>query len=209
MDRLRFAVVTTHDRPRDYADCIESLIPQADFVSTVSHGNPDYVWDIWRDLGPHRVSCSIIPYEAEIPNISAMWNIGIEQMRWVAAGEPYDVAILNDDVVLPFDWFDRVTTAMRQTGAAAGAVRRKNNPRMAGYAFILDGCSGLQADEQFQWWYGDDDLELRAKYAGGVALTDGPDVEHRYPNSTTVGVLAEIAKEDKKRFTRKWGHRAS
>jgi len=76
---------------------------------------------------------------------------------------------------------------------------------MAGYAFVLDGDKGIRADEQFRWWYGDDDIARQARALGGVALADGADVEHRHPNSTTVGVLADVAKDDRGRYKRKWG----
>jgi len=33
--------------------------------------------------------------------------------------------------------------------------------------------TGLRADEQFQWWYGDDDLARRAGELGGVAFAPG------------------------------------
>jgi hypothetical protein len=208
-ERLRAAVVTTHDRPGDYADCVESIAPQVDLIVTVAHAPAEYVWGaLVRDClirQKSEVTASVVQYQAEVPNISRMWNLGIERVEEVSAGRPYDVAVLNDDVVLPGDWFEWVTAAMRREDAAAGCTRRAADPRMSGYAFILNGDRGLRADEQFRWWYGDDDLERQAKAAGGVAFVDGPEVEHRHPNSTTVGALAQVAKEDRGRYKRKWG----
>lgn len=206
-ERLRAAVITTRNRPEDYSDCLASLCDQVDFVSVVSHMNPEYVWD----LALVHLSFAVTPYWDDPPNISKMWNIGLESVHTYATAymQSYDVAVLNDDIVLPDNWFETVTDAMRDSGAAAGCVKRQEDPRMAGFAFILDGDRNLRADEQFQWWYGDTDLEAQAARLGGVAFADGEQVEHRRPNSTTVGDLAEIAVMDRTRFRRKWGLRAS
>lgn len=229
--RLRYAIITTRNRPEDYSDCVESIMPQVDAVYPVFHvppgeRPPDYVsgvvrgYDIfepadrdysWPGFYAPDVLVLDYPYVAgyglyceDPPNISRMWNLGLDSVHEHAKGEPYDVAVLNDDAIVPPDWFDRVVSAMRHKNAAAGAVRRSFDPRMAGYAFVLDGTKGLRADERFQWWYGDDDLQRQAEQAGGVAFARGQDVEHRHPNSTTVGVLAKIAEADALRYKEKW-----
>jgi hypothetical protein len=198
MRRLRFAVVPTRDRPNDFADCVAALQPQVDRVVVVSHGAPyadPFSLDIPR--------CSIVAYAEDPPNISRMWNLGLDQVHWLSADEPYDVAVLNDDVVIPEGWFDKVTQRMRTKHASMGSPPRPGRPELvSGFAFILDGSMGLRADEQFQWWGGEDDLQRRA---GTVALVPGAEVEHRRPNSTTVGVLAQIAGDDRDRFIQKWG----
>lgn len=200
--RLRYAVVTTHDRPRELQDCLLSIEQQVDFLIVVEHAPPHRAFRVmWGSL----VDGALLTYEADVPNISVMWNMGLDAVHAHAGGNPYDVAVLNDDVVAPSNWFRRVTTAMRESGAAAGNVRRAFDPRMAGYAFILDGTKGLRADEQFQWWYGDDDLQRQAGTLGGIAYAGGEDVEHRYPNSTTVGALAKVAEQDAQRYKEKWG----
>lgn len=204
--RLKCAVITTRNRPDDYLDCLTSVVPQVHFVAVVSHMDESYV----REHLP-LIPFAIIPYLEDPPNISRMWNLGLECADDFAGevDRPYDVAVLNDDVVLPSDWFERVTKAMRHQHAVAGCVHRSFDPRMAGYAFILDGDKRIRLDEQFEWWYGDTDLERRARQLGGVAFAPGPDVEHRHPNSTTVGVLADIAHKDKVRYLRKWGRHAT
>lgn len=203
----RYAVVTTHARPDDFRDCLVAIKPQVDFVIVVAHGMPEYVWDALGIIGP---PCQLLPYYAEVPNISAMWNLGLESAHFIATHnvehyQAYNVAVLNDDAIVPPDWFERVTNAMWAEGAAAGCVYRAEDHRMPGYAFILDGMKGLRLDEQFQWWYGDTDLQRRAEDAGGVAFARGPDVEHRHPNQFTNGVLAEIAGQDHQRYKEKWG----
>lgn len=234
MTRLRYAVVPTRDRPEDYADCLAAIAPQVDAVIPVFHVTEEtgeYITKILRSYtikegaeelyygGFMRVQDSDRavfpePYKAGVgvycidpPNISQMWNLGLGMAHEHAAGEPYDVAVLNDDVIVPPDWFERVSTEMQLTPnlrASAGCVHRPADHRMTGYAFILNGDDGLRADEQFQWWWGDSDLEMQARRLRGVVFAGGEDVEHRRPNSTTVGRLAEIAAEDGLRYREKW-----
>jgi hypothetical protein len=194
--RLRFAVIPTRDRPEDFADCVRAIAPQVGLVIAIDHRS-GYV-------GGQQPVMACVGYDEDLPNISRMWNLGLTTAHELAEGRPYDVAVLNDDVIVPPDWFDRVADTMHKAGAVAGCIRRTFDPRMTGYAFILNGDAGLLADEQFQWWYGDDDLRIRAEAAGGVAYAYGEDVEHRHPNSTTVGELASIAAQDRERFERKW-----
>jgi hypothetical protein len=198
VSRGRYAVFVTHSRPGDYADALTAVLPQVDHVVTVAH-LCRYPWS----LQDSRVS--VLPYGAEIPNISTAWNMGLRTVARLAQGQPYDVAVLNDDAIVPAGWFDAVVAEMRNTGAAAGSAARDFDPRMAGYAFILDGDKGLLADEQFQWWYGDDDLQRRAREAGGVVRVWGYDVEHRYGGHSTQGHFADIAAADAQRFKAKWG----
>lgn len=195
--RLKFCVVPTHDRPVDFADCLAAIGPQVDHVVVVSH-DASYAQVEWATKG-----ISVVPYREYPPNISRMWNLGLDRVQWLSADEPYDVAILNDDAIVPPGWFTKITEGMRARGAVMGSAPRPGCPGMvSGFAFILDGGADLRADEQFHWWFGEDDLQ---RQAGGAALIHGVEVEHRHPSSTTVGVLAEIAGADQARYAAKWG----
>lgn len=77
--------------------------------------------------------------------------------------------------------------------------------RMPGYAFSMRGSAKLYADEDLQWWFGDDDLDWRIRQNGGNALVGGLQVEHLSPNLSTVGELAEQAGRDRQTFKDKWG----
>jgi GT2 family glycosyltransferase len=192
---MTVGVILTHSRQDDYRDCLAALRPQVNWLVVVSHKAP-YVksWD----------ADQVIYYEDEVCNISRAWNLGLHWAKAVAGGQPYDVAVLNDDAIVSPDWLAQVTAAMREQGAVAGSgAKGGGDGRLAGYAYVLDGAADLWLDEQFQWWYGDDDLERRARMIGGVALPDVP-VEHRHPNGHTVGVLSDIAGEDRLRYERKW-----
>lgn len=197
----KFAVIPTYGRPC-LSDCIAAILPQVDEILIIGHnvmpsGLPD--------------NCYVIPYFVEEPpNISTMWNLGIK-----SAHQNCLVAILNDDAIVPPDWFEKVSTAMAETGSVVGCMsdvakihhqtfNSPHLPRMEGYAFILDTSHGIMLDEQFHWWWGDTDLDWQARWAGGTVIVPGT-IEHRYPNGTTTGILAEIAGQDRERFIQKWG----
>ena len=206
-------VIPTRDRPEAFTRCLAAIGPQVDLVVVVAHMNPSYV------LAGPRYRTQMLPYEEDPPNISRMWNLGLRCVNRRNYSD-YDVAVLNDDAIVPPDWFDTITAAMRKTGAAAGfalspgqhapILHTQPGPTnlhtvMTGWAFILDGDKHLYADEQFEWWYGDTSLDWEARTKGGVVGVPGLPMEHLYPNSTTVGELAVIAGEDRQRFAAKWG----
>lgn len=197
--RLRYAVIPTCCRPDDLRDCVAAIKPQVDRVIVVltrlEDGDLNDVWDSDAD--------DVFLMTDEERNISKWWNAGITLAKQYAreAGQPYDVAILNDDAIVPPDWFDRVTSAM---SAHAAGFMSDTQKHMTGFAFILRGEAHIQADEQFVWWYGDNDIEWTARERGGVAHVIGP-IEHRHPGSTTIGTLGEQTHRDREAFQNKWG----
>lgn len=213
MNRTRVAVIPTTGRGILW-ECLDAIRGQVDHVILVAHRCKPKVGT------PTRTT--VLTYLARVPNISLMWNLGLIHAERNTVG-PFDVAVLNDDAIVPSNWFAEVTEAMREAGAVAGSrdqtgvlrsphvyTEPKAVPlefRLSGYAFILDGTARLRLDEQFQWWYGDDDLDWRAREAGGVVKVPGEPVDHRYPGGTTVGELAQIAGEDRERFKAKWSGR--
>lgn len=193
MTRPRYAVIPTRDRPDQFAECLRAIWDQVDHVLVISH-HADYVGHV------HAESLSVIPYDPDLPNISAMWNLGLLEAEMGAYGEPHDVAVLNDDAVVPPDWFDRITARMQQHDAAGASGPRGNDDtsaEIAGYAFIVAGERGIRADERLRWWYSDDAIQRRCETAGGFQIVPGVHVEHLYPNQSTVGELARISAEDR------------
>ena len=129
--------------------------------------------------------------------------------------------MLNDDAVPPPGWWDAVSGAMGDTGCAAGfsdiwgtlhaprPMTRADGDimtRMCGWAFMLRGEVGLRLDERFRWWWGDTDLDWRAREAGGVVMVPGYPVGNTLANTSTVGALAEQAGRDRAAFIEKWGY---
>ena len=160
----------------------------------------------------------------EPPNISRWWNLGLNYIKEIEGSNEHIVAILNDDLVIPKGFVPRLATFIETQDAVAAypdqhdyflgkpacLKHTRAEPvslytRMCGYAFALRGSTGLRADETLQWWYGDDDLDWRAREAGGSVLVGGLKVDHLSPNSTTVGKLAEQAGRDRQTFIDKWG----
>jgi hypothetical protein len=78
---------------------------------------------------------------------------------------------------------------------------------MSGWAFMVRGESGLRFDEQFQWWYGDSDLERQVKEAGKFTVcVGGCFARHLDPLRSTLedpGRLAQ-AEADEAAFAEKW-----
>jgi hypothetical protein len=79
--------------------------------------------------------------------------------------------------------------------------------RISGWCFMLRGEAGITADEQFEWFYGDDDLDWRCRREGGAVMVPGCPVEHLYPNELT-SRSAELSARthiDRQLFAAKWG----
>lgn len=164
-------------------------------------------------------------------NISRWWNRGLRyiadiQSAFYETSPDYVVVVLNDDVVLPEDtrFCHRLLAVIQGYGVAiaypdqhryllnSNMIETFTKPgpitlfaRMPGYAFAVRGSAGLYADETLQWWYGDDDLDWRARWMAGTALVGNLRVEHLYPSQSTVGKMAEQAGRDRQTFKDKWG----
>lgn len=158
--------------------------------------------------------------EGEPVNLSEIWNIGLNWAHELAAGEDYVVAVFNDDLTLPPGTVQMFAEAIETFGTAAAFaaswggvfVTRHGDPinlanRMCGFAFAFRGSAGLRADESLLWWWGDTDLDLQARKAGGVVSVPIPGLEHHDPNGYTNRnpELTEQAGRDRETFRRKHG----
>jgi hypothetical protein len=128
----------------------------------------------------------------------------------------WDIAILNDDSIVPAGWFDACANALREHPTAQVAHTEPTTPRlltepvnevgnrMCPHAFVVRGEAGQRADESMMWWYFDTDWDLTARRNGGVLSVKGPRVVNSLANSTTRGPLAEQAAKDHATFEAKW-----
>lgn len=210
---LRFGVIPTNGR-----DCIQRALPplmaQADHVVVVESG-PEI---IERD---YPSSVTVLSGGPEL-NISHWWNVGIDWAAEVAkkqGAETWDVAVINDDVIIPDNWFCYVADDMRALNCVAGCsggrigrpvIQRVDGPvdvfyRMLGFAYVLAGEYGLRADEDMKVWFGDDDLGARAAAAGGMVVFPGCNVDHLHPSEQFISQQAQIV-ADRTTFIRKRGY---
>lgn len=213
----RAAVIPTRNRHDLLADCINSVIDQVDRIVVI-----DNLSDPTIDPDPWHGKVSVVRVPLDPPNISVLWNVGLDIVAGAAPTDAWDVAVLNSDVVLPAGWIDALSQAMRATTAVLaypdqhGGERRilhtqaepvELRTRITGYAYLLRGETGLRLDESMAWWYSDDDLDWRARELGGALLVPHQTVEHRAPNSSMHErpELQEQASRDRETFIRIWG----
>ena len=129
------------------------------------------------------------------PNIQRWWALGIAAAEDRGATA---VAVLNDDVRISNTTLPTLHEAMKATGAAIACPSRPGirdglhrrplvpyEPRIWGSIWLLDLSTDLRPDPRYQWWYGDNDLDIRArKHHGGVVLAS-VDYEHIHPTEAT------------------------
>lgn len=217
----RFAVIPTHNRPTKLLSLVASLGPQCDIIVILDNASePPVNVDKLRLAVSSRVVIDVIQDDEQPPNLSRFWNVLLDRCDELAERDVYDVAVFNDDSVLPAGWYDCVATAMREHKTAQVAftdtfgllpsmtlltdLDNDKYRRMCPWAFVMRGEDGLRSDETMRWWFFDTDLDWRARQTGGVLSVPGPKVGNAHANSSTVGPLAVQAEQDRKTFEAKW-----
>jgi hypothetical protein len=214
----RFALIPTRNRHEDLVNTVIDISDQVDLVFIIDNGSEPPVHEY--DLGVDPMQVVVIRDSEQPPNLSRLWNLGLDQIAMTSAPS-HKVAILNDDTRIPPGWFDAVAEAMDRTGAAAGCSSPwegrltqellKVTPdtdlmnRMVGWAFMLRGDAWVRADEKLRWWWGDTDMDWKARGLGGTVIIPTHRVDNLYPNASTTGVLAEQAGRDRGTFQEIWG----
>ena len=137
----------------------------------------------------------IVVDDFDPPNIQRWWKRGIDES--VARGATA-VAVLNDDLRIEPDTLKRLHDELLATGATVatpsrtGLQRRLHKRRLIPYEPVIWGClwmvdatTDLRPDSRYVWWYGDNDLDIRARrdYAGIVSCE--VDYEHYFPGVGT------------------------
>jgi glycosyltransferase involved in cell wall biosynthesis len=221
------AIIPTHNRPEELEACLRSIRYQVDRTIIIDNrSDPDILARGIQpeDFGPGD---AIIRNDDDPPNIQKLWNTGLDYFRTVtlATNPPdfhWNALILNDDVIVPDGFINKLDVNMRATTAVLaypdqfdgqdtilhtvpGPVDMRT--RITGYAYILRGETGVRLDERFGWWYGDDDLDWRCRQMGGSLLVPGIPVQHTRPNESIYRDprLAEQTGVDRKTFIDKWG----
>ena len=145
-------------------------------------------------------------------NIQRWWALGIAAAEDRGATA---VAVLNDDVRITKETLPELHAALTGTGAAIACPSRPGfrngvhkrplipyEPRIWGSIWMLDLAQDLRPDARYQWWYGDNDLDIRARTKhGGVVLVDVP-YEHIHPTEATFASpdLIALVDQDSVRF---------
>ena len=213
----RFAIIPTRDRPARLLALMYALSTQCDQIIVLDNGSTPPVEVDKLAFAAGAAKVIVIRDDEQPPNLSRFFNIMFDECSDRATIERWDVAVLNDDAIVPDGWFDACAQALRANETAVIAhtaptvpvllTELHNHPanRMCPHAFVMRGEVGLRADETLRWWFGDTDLDLRARQAGGVLSVPGPMVRNAHANTTTVGPLAEQAVRDQAAFAAKWG----
>jgi hypothetical protein len=217
-------VIATHNRPDDLRDCLAAIEPQVHWVYVVDNASDPRI-DTSTQPG---IDC--LAYDSEQPpNLSRLWNGGLDRSAatatWRKAAR-WDTLIVNDDFVAGPGFVERLQNALRADCAVAASPHawitgdparvdvyretgtlRSLDTRMAGFAFMLRGESGLRLDENLRWYFGDDDIAQQACASGGRVVVHGLTWEHRHPDVSTHThpELAGQAHRDRASFVAKWG----
>lgn len=165
---------------------------------------------------------AIIPLSG---SIYAGWNFGIRYARANDVGGW--VALLNDDLelapgalvaaaryidddptvaVVGLDYRSDAPEAPTGLRKVSGTFRHDG---VHGCALLVDANKVREVDEDFEWWYGDDDLVFKAEQDGwSVALAEGCRVTHQGEATAVKREWTHMAKiRDRQRFIEKWGDR--
>lgn len=227
-DRVpRLAVVPAHNRPDELNRLLAALHDQCDIAVIIDNASTPPL----MPKAPGGPIMRLMRDEEQPPNLSRLWNMGLDEAHRMAeawdlldADGAYDVAVFNDDADVPPGWWDAVSGPLRAHPSAVighthtygdpgrpAAYRDASAPmdlmeRMCPWAFVMRGETGLRSDERMRWWWFDTDFEMRARQVGGVLAVPGPQVANTGANSTTVGALAEQAGRDRETFREIWGY---
>ena len=221
----RYAAIPTHNRPAKLLQLVVSLGPQCDRIVVVDNASTPPVDEKHLQASvPEHCVVEVIRDEEQPPNLARLWNVMFARCEELHHPEfwqdPWDVAVLNDDSVVPAGWYNTVAKALREhpTAAVAHTGDRPvpapdlleaypfdRSRRMAPHAFVVRGELGLRADESMRWWCFDDDFSRQAIDKGGVLAVPGPVVVNSQANQSTSGVLAAQAQKDLATFAAKWG----
>ena len=161
-------------------------------------------------------------------SLHRMWNHGLDAAEEAAkqlGADKWNVAILNNDLEVPPGFLTKLESGIRghednwvsypnhhgiDIPAGQSAVLENSTlagQTMSGWAFMVRGETGLRLDEQFEFWYGDTDLEKQVVAAGkNVVCVGGCYAKHLEPmKSTWASPERQLqAMADEERFAKKW-----
>lgn len=220
----RYAIIPTRNRPARLLSLVVSLGTQCDRIVILDNADtPTVDGEKLQASVPEECRITVIHDAEQPPNLARLWNVMLDacdadftRSPAYMAGAPRDIAVLNDDAIVPAGWYNACSNGLRNHETAVVAHTTPTAPalltelhndarnRMTPHAFVLRGEAGMRADESMRWWFFDTDLDWRARQAGGVLSVPGPRVVNALANTTTRGALAEQAEKDRAAFEAKW-----
>ena len=143
----------------------------------------------------------IVLEDYSAPNIQRWWLMGIEEAARRGAS---CVAVINDDIRVTPHTLHELHSAPVRTGATVASPSRPPrkdgvhkgrlvpySPRIWGCLWLVDVASTLRPDPRYVWWYGDSDLDIRARRDFDGIVTVPVEYEHYFPGEGT-GRSAEL-----------------
>ena len=226
-----FVVCPSGRNPDGLATIIELGISDADVAATIVVGTGPGASDAVSYPGDR-----VAVLHSDARNYQTWVNLGWSFAAAMVPAGPYDLVIVNDDVVVIPGSFGRLGRALRSgdwhivgadhtwrttdgtahaehVRAVSGTYRSGGIPgwcfavrgELARRGCLLDG--GM--DEQFEWYYGDDDLVRRVETSGGhVGIAEHVPVDHHHEFSASQVDWPHHAKSrDAVRYHAKWAGR--
>lgn len=189
----RWAVIPTSSREKDYLEVVEWCKNHDVTTVTISTSEEADKYSVGKVIKNREL------------NISKWWNLGLDYIaeQEFETEEEYTVAVLNDDAIMPDDWFEKLERYISDGFSGASGYRFGTRLQISGYAFLLNGRHDIRADEELVWWFGDDSVARRCEEEGGFAYVSGIEVGNKYANSTSEVFSEQIAK-DRERYFEKY-----
>lgn len=143
-------------------------------------------------------------------NIHRWWNEGISRAVELGATT---VAVLNDDLVIEPGSLQMLDEALLENGATLATpgasetlIRDLRSPArvIVGSLWLIDPRHGLRPSEDYRWFFGDDDLDVRARSRSQGIVTVPVGWEHPHAGEATErsSYLQELVTRDERTFRR-------
>ncbi|HET9725767.1 MAG TPA: hypothetical protein VFP28_02555 [Gemmatimonadales bacterium] len=187
-----------------------TLLRAAQMPSVVVWTHPEGATD---DISPElwESSGSFVIDPADPMNIQRWWNAGIEH----AVQQGADIVVVTNDDISAEPGALLELAAHIEPGAegspmlvwpedTAHASTRVTG--ITGYCFALDPAR-IRPDEAFSWWWGDHDLELRARAMqpdGGAMAVDVPGIRHLRTDYRYDRPVTHLIDADRRLFARRY-----
>jgi len=160
-----------------YRELIANIKPQVDAILTIAHG-PE---------AKKYAQSPLRSYTESLPDLSVMWNIGLDWAEKFAKGRPYYVAGLNDDALVADDWYQQMVTAIETNNTTGASTPRAPGKARSifGGAWVIKGGEGIRMSGVAKWWYTDDEIQKLCQAVNGFTIVPNVYAVNRLANEST------------------------